>query len=175
MQAAAKIAAAEERARAVEAEAERAARAICEQAREEGRQQGVAELAAAWVKLFTEQNARDERDLDRMTELARALAERLLGESLALDPSKVTSLARQALAFARQSRRVSLRAHPTDAEVLTRDLASLGLEKATIEIHADPTRPRGSLLFDTDLGTLDANLTIQLDRLARSLRDSFRS
>ena len=175
MQAAVKIAAAEERARAIQTEAEQAARGLREQACEDGRQDGVAELAPGWVKLRSEQNARDERDLDRVTELARALAERLLGESLALDPSKVASFARQALAFARQSRRVSVRAHPADAEVLGRHIGSLGLEKAAIEIHADPTRPRGSLLLDTDLGTLDANLTIQLDRLARSLRDSFRS
>jgi len=175
MQAAVRIAAAEEQARAIQAEAEETARTLRDQARDEGRQEGVAELVAAWVKLRTEQNARDERDLDRLTELARAIAERLLGESLGLDPTKVASIARQALAFARQSRRVSVRAHPTDAEVLGRHIASLGLEQAALEIHADPTRPRGSLLLDTDLGTLDANLTIQLDRLARSLRDSFRS
>ena len=52
---------------------------------------------------------------------------------------------------------------------------ALGLEGAAIEIHADVGRTRGSLLLDTDLGTLDANLPLQLDRLARSLRDSFRS
>jgi flagellar biosynthesis/type III secretory pathway protein FliH len=166
---------AEEKARAILAGAEARARVIGDEAREEGRRAGLAELAAAWVKLRTEQESRDERDLDRTTELARFMAERLIGESLAVAPAQIQSIARQALASARQSRRIAVRAHPDDAAALRRDLASLGLEGAAIEIHADAGRTRGSLLLDTDLGTLDANLPLQLDRLARSLRDSFRS
>jgi flagellar biosynthesis/type III secretory pathway protein FliH len=175
LQAAAKLAAAEERARAILAAAEAGARELGEKAREEGRAEGAASLAAAWMKLRTEEAARDERDLDRTTELARVMAERLVGEALELDPAKVRSVARQVLAGARQSRRVVLSAHPADAEALGANLGALGLEGAAIEIHVDTTRTRGSLLIETDLGTLDANLSIQLDRLARSLRDSFRS
>jgi len=169
------VARAEDKARAILAAAEARARAIGDEARDEGRRAGLAELAAGWVKLRTEQESRDERDLDRTTELARFMAERLIGESLAVAPAQIQSIARQALVTARRSRRIAVRAHPDDADALRRDLASLGLEGAAIEIHADVGRTRGSLLFDTDLGTLDANLTLQLDRLARSLRDSFRS
>jgi flagellar biosynthesis/type III secretory pathway protein FliH len=165
---------AEQRARAIVAEAENQARERREQAREDGQRAAEASLAAAWVKLRTEEARRDERDLDRAIDLARAMAERLVGESLALAPHQVVSMARQTLAFARQARRVVLRAHPADAESLKREIVSLGLEDAAIQIHADPDRSRGSLLVDTDLGTLDANLTVQLDRLARSLRDSLR-
>jgi flagellar assembly protein FliH len=175
VQASEKIAAAEQRARVVLEAAAARARAIEEQARDEGQKAAVAELAVAWVRLRTEQNARDERDLDRTIELARAMAERLVGAELELAPEKIRSIAQQVLAAARQSRRVTLRAHPDDAAALGRDLAVLGLEEAAIEIQADGTRTRGSLLIDTDLGTLDAHLTIQLDRLARSLRDGFRS
>jgi len=169
-----KLAVAERRARAIIAEAENQASLLREQAREEGQKAAAAELAAAWVKLRTEEERRDERDLDRAIELARAMAERLLGEALALAPAQVVALARQTLAFARQASRVVLRAHPADAEALKREIASLGLESAAIQIHADSDRSRGSLLVDTDLGTLDANLTVQLDRLARSLRESLR-
>jgi flagellar biosynthesis/type III secretory pathway protein FliH len=175
LEATARIAAADERARAILAAAEDRARAIAEQAREDGEREGAAALTAAWVKLRTEESARDERDLDRTIELARAMAERLVGEALGLDDAKVVSIAKQVLASARQSRRVVLRAHPDDADALHRNLGALGLEQAAIEIHADPARARGSLLLDTDLGTLDANVTLQLDRLARSLRDSLRS
>jgi flagellar assembly protein FliH/type III secretion protein L len=140
----------------------------------EGREEGAAELAAAWIKLRTEEQARDERDLDRTVELARAMAERLLGEALLLDPGRIVAMCRQTLASARQARHVVVRAHPTDAETLRAHLPSLGLEQAAIEIHADESRTRGSLLLETDLGILDADLTIQLDRLARSLRDGLR-
>jgi type III secretion protein L len=169
------LADAETRARAILAEAEQVARSVRERAHEEGQKAGAAELATAWAKLRAEEAERDERDLDRTIELARAMAERLIGETLALEPAKVVSIARQTLASARQARRIVLSAHPDDAEALRQNIASLGLEKTAIEIHADPARTRGSLLLDTDLGTLDAKLSIQLDRLARSLRDSFRS
>jgi len=175
LEASTKLAAAEEQARAILADAETKASAMKEDAREQGRREGAASLAAAWVKQRTEEEARDERDLDRTTELARVMAERLVGEALELDPAKIRSIARQVLVSARQSRRVVFSAHPADAAALRADLGALGLEGAAIEIHADPTRARGSLLIETDLGTLDANLTLQFDRLARSLRDSFRS
>ncbi len=165
---------AEEKARSLVAEAETRARAIAEQARDEGKRAAVADLVAAWARLRSEQDARDERDLDRTIELARVMAEHLVGGALGLDPTQILGIARQVLASARQSRRVVLRAHPEDAAVLGRDLASLGLEGRAIEIQADASRTRGSLLVATDLGTIDANLPLQLDRLARSLRDSFR-
>ena len=165
---------AEQAARATIDEAERKARAIRDEARSEGRQEGAAELAAAWIKLRTEEAARDEKDLDRAVILARAIAERLVGETLRLDPAAIAAMARQTLASARQARRVVLCAHPDDAATLRAHTTSLGLEQVAIEIHADETRTRGSLLAETDLGILDADLTIQLDRLARSLRDSLR-
>jgi flagellar assembly protein FliH len=169
-----RLARAEQSARAMLEDAERSAGALREQARAEGRQEGAAELAAAWIKLRTEESARDERDLQRTVELARAMAERLVGQSIALDPTTIVAMCRQTLASARQARHVVVRAHPADAEVLRAHLSSLGLEQAAIEIHADESRARGSLLFETDLGILDADLTIQLDRLTRSLRDGLR-
>jgi len=169
-----RLARAEQSARAVLEDAERSARALHEKARAEGRQEGAAELAAAWIKLRTEESARDERDLARTVELARAMAERLVGESIVLEPATIVAMCRQTLASAQQARHVVVRAHPADADVLRAHLASLALEQAALEIHADETRARGSLLFETDLGILDADLTIQLDRLTRSLRDSLR-
>jgi flagellar biosynthesis/type III secretory pathway protein FliH len=166
---------AEQAARAILEDAERAARDVRAEAREEGRREATADLAAAWIALRAEQNARAARDLDGTVELARAMAERILGEAIALEPGKIAVMARQALASASQARHVALRAHPADAEALSREVSSLGLESAAIEIHADDTRPRGSLLLETDLGTLDADITIQLDRLARSLRDGLRN
>jgi flagellar biosynthesis/type III secretory pathway protein FliH len=169
-----RLARAEQAARAVLDEAERKARAIRDEARTEARQEAAAEVAAAWIKLRTEEAARDERDLDRAVALSRAIAERLVGETLRLDPATIAVMARQVLASARQARHIVLRAHPEDAAILRASTSSLGLEQMAIEIHADETRTRGSLLAETDLGILDADLTIQLDRLARSLRDSLR-
>jgi flagellar biosynthesis/type III secretory pathway protein FliH len=170
-----KIADAEARARVILEDAERAARQARERALDEGRNAATAELVGAWARLRAEEAARDEKNLDRVVDLARVLAERVLAESLRLDPGTVLAIARQVLASARQARRISLRAHPEDAEILRREIDSLGLEHTVVEIHADQGRPRGALFLDTDLGILDANLTLQLDRLTRALRDGLRS
>jgi flagellar biosynthesis/type III secretory pathway protein FliH len=169
-----RLAAAEAKARAIVAQAEEAARSVRERAVEEAQKEALARLSAAWIRLRTEEARRDERSVERLVELARAMAERLLGEALRLAPETVLAIARQVLASASQARRIAFRAHPDDADVIRREIAALGLEQVAVEIHADAARPRGSLLLDTDLGMLDANLTIALDRLARALRDSFR-
>lgn len=175
VEARARLECAEKEARAILEDAVQRSREVREKAREEGRREGAEELALGWIALRAEQSARDERGLDRTVELARAMAERIVGEAIALEPAKIATMARQALASASQARHVALRAHPADAEALQRDVSALGLESAAIEIHADETRPRGSLLLETDLGILDADITIQLDRLARSLRDGLRN
>jgi flagellar biosynthesis/type III secretory pathway protein FliH len=164
---------AEREARDLVEKANRAARDIKAEAERAGREDGAHRFAAAYLKLRQEQATRDERDLSRSIDLARAMAERLIGESLEIDPRRVTAIARQTLAHVRRVRKVSVFAHPDDADVLRQDIERLGLEGAAIEIHAEPARSRGSLLFRTDLGTLDADLSLQLDRLAAAMRDSF--
>jgi flagellar assembly protein FliH len=166
------VAQAERQARELLEKAEREARDIKADAERAGREDGAHRFAAAYLRLRSEQTARDERDLSRSIDLARAMAERLIGESLALDPGRVTAIARQALANVRRASTVSVFAHPDDAGALRQDVERLGLEGAAIEIHADGSRSRGSLLVRTDQGTLDADLCLQLDRLAAALRDS---
>ena len=104
--------------------------------------------------------------------LARLLAERLLGASLAVAPEQVVSLAQQALAEARGARRLSIVAHPADAELLSGSLPSLGVAIETVRVVPDPSRERGSLRIETDIGVLDADLAPQLDRLALRLRET---
>jgi flagellar biosynthesis/type III secretory pathway protein FliH len=167
------LAEAERQAERVLDQAGRAAGEIKAAAERAGRDEGAHRFAAALLRLRAEQAERDRRDLVRAVDLARAMAERLIGESLALDPSRITAIAKQALSTVRRVRSVAIFAHPDDASALERDIERLGLEGAAVEIHADEARPRGSLLLRTDLGTLDADLSLQLDRLAAALRESF--
>lgn len=163
------------RAEALITRAEEEAAAIRTNAAEEGRAEGAATLAAAWLRLRAFDETRAERDLEKTLALARMIAERLLGEALALDPSHITSIARQALVQARLARRVLIVASPDDATVLAQQKAALGLEHAEIEVQAEPSLSRGSLRLKTDLGNLDADLAPQLDRLVAALRDGLRA
>lgn len=154
------------------AAAERQAADLKLRAEAEARAEAAAKLAAHALALATHEAKADERALDRSVALARVLAERLLGASLAASPEQVVSLARQALAEARGARRLTIAAHPEDAKLLTSSIASLGVAAETVRVVADAARSRGSLRVETDIGVLDADLAPQLDRLALRLRET---
>jgi flagellar biosynthesis/type III secretory pathway protein FliH len=166
--------AADARARALVGAAERAASEVRLRAESEGRADGIASVAARAVALAHTEARAEERQLERTIELARVLAERLLGEALALSPERVTALARQALKEARGARQVKIVAHPADAAILEQSLDELGVEPACVSIGRDENRERGSLQMVTDIGILDAELAPQLARLAIKLREALR-
>jgi flagellar biosynthesis/type III secretory pathway protein FliH len=154
------------------AAAERKAADLKLLAEAEARAEASAKLAAHALSLATHEAKADERALDRTVALARLLAERLLGASLAVSPEQVAQLARQALSEARGARRLSILAHPEDAKLLNQSLPSLGVVVETLRVVADAARARGSLRIETDIGVLDADLAPQLDRLALRLRET---
>jgi flagellar biosynthesis/type III secretory pathway protein FliH len=168
------VAQAEARAQALIAEARREVADLRLRVESEARAEAAATIAAKAVALARLEAAADERSLDRSVELARVLAERLLGEALTLDPNRITGLARQALAEARGARTVRIVAHPEDAAILRRDAGTLGLDPSAVSVTEDPGRARGQLRLDTDIGVLDAEIGPQLHRLAKRLRETLR-
>ncbi len=166
------IAAAEAQAAKLTSEAERAAAELHLRAETEARADAAAKIAVRALALRHHEARADERALDRSVELARLLAERLLGESLRVAPEQVIALARQALSEARGARRITLVAHPEDAKRLEFSLPTLGLDAAVVQVRPDPARSRGNLRIETEIGVLDAELAPQLGRLALKLRES---
>ncbi len=160
------------RARAIVEEAELAVRDVRFRAEVEGRADGVAKVAAHALALARHEARAAERQLDELVELARLLAERLLGEALALEPERVVAIARQALGEARGARRIQIVAQPDDAAILKRDLAELGVDATLVSIEIDEGRRRGDLRLVTDIGILDAELAPQIGRLAAKLRET---
>jgi flagellar biosynthesis/type III secretory pathway protein FliH len=177
---------AHEEAQRVVAEAHSRAREILAQARaeaaelelrlqEEARVDAAASVAARALALELRESRIDAERLDRTAEVARLLAERLLGEALRLEPILVAALARQALAEARGARAVRLICHPEDATLLASQLAELGFTAGAVRVEADAARSRGNLRLETDIGSLDAAIAPQLDRLMKQLREALQS
>ena len=173
-------------ARAILARAEETAKELVSQARaaasdavalasEEARQAEVAKLTALFLALRQREEARAEVDLERAINLAVMLSERLVGAALEVRPERIVEMARRALEEARGARKVTITAHPLDAEALRSKLEELGFSKGALEIRTDLDLSRGSLSLHTDLGSLDARLNPQLDRLAAALRDALRA
>jgi flagellar assembly protein FliH len=165
------VARAEERARQLVAQAEREVAHVRLGAEAAGRAEGAAAVAALALRLRSEEARAEQRQLERVVELARLLAERVLGAELRLDPARVFELARQALAEARGARRITIVAHPDDVALLEPRATELGLD-VSARLVADAARQRGSLRVETELGTLDAELAPQLDRLVQRLGES---
>jgi flagellar biosynthesis/type III secretory pathway protein FliH len=166
------VSAAEERAAHIVADAERAAAELRLVAEAEGRADAAAKIAARALALRHHEARSDERELNRSVDLARLLAERLLGESLRVAPEQVVALARQALGEARGARRITIVAHPEDARILEHSLPALGLDPSAAQVRADASRARGNLRIETEIGVLDAELAPQLERLSLKLRES---
>ena len=166
------VADARAKADAIIAEATGNASAMAARVSREARETELARLSAEVIAVRAGAERRAERELDRTLELAVLLAERLVGEALAVQPARVTALAERALEETRGARQLRIEACPDDVAALNDLLAALGEGVATVE--ANPELSRGSLVVHTELGRVDARLTPQLSRLAEALREVLR-
>jgi flagellar assembly protein FliH len=157
---------------AIRARAVREAEEALAEAARDAVERAQAELAARWLALRQHELRQVEKEADRVVPLAVALAERLLGAALDLDPSRIVHLARAVFAEARGARRAKVDAHPSDASVLREQLTTAGLDVQSVEIREDPALARGELRLQTDVGTIDARLAPRFERLAAALRDA---
>ena len=171
-QAATILAEARQQAAEIVAASRRRAADIRLRAEAEARADAAAAISARALALRAREARADELALDRSVQLAVLLAERLLGEALRLDPTRVVALSRQALQELRSVEAVVLVAHPDDAAVLSRSLDDLGLSAGQASVRADATRSRGSVRIETEAGALDGELAPQLERLALKIRET---
>jgi flagellar biosynthesis/type III secretory pathway protein FliH len=168
------VAEARQQAERIVEEARARAETVAATAAREAAEAEQAKLAAILLALRAREERSAEEQLDRSVGLASVLAERLLGESIHVDPQTVAKLARQALSEAQGARTVRIDAHPDDVLGLQQHLALLKIAHVA-SIDPDATLQRGSLRLHTDLGTIDAKLRPQLERLAAALRDALRT
>lgn len=161
------VAAAEARAAELEGAARARGERLAAEAERAARDAAAAELAAELLLVRSDRARLDAAHLDRVVELARLLAERLVGEVLAVEPQRVVAMARDLAAEARGARRLHIEAHPADADALATALGELGRDA---RVTADPSLARGSLRLATDAGRVDGRLDVRLERLAVALR-----
>ena len=134
-----------------------------------------ADMAARWVALRAAEQRRFERDTEPVVPIAVALAERLLGAALDLDPARIAPLARVVIAEAQGTRRAVIDAHPADAATLADLLTAEAIDLESLAIHPDEALARGELRLHTEMGTIDARLHPRFEQLASALRDALRA
>lgn len=108
---------------------------------------------------------------ESLTDLAFAVARRVLHRELTLDPGAVSGIVDSALRKLRTHHILKIRVHPRlEAAVRTVAEREEILSGAT-ELCTDRTLETDSLIFETDRGNLDASIDTQLDEIRRGLTD----
>lgn len=126
----------------------------------------VKELAALRPRLRQEA----EEDLIR---LAVAIARRVVRRELTVDPQTITGLVKAALEQLAAAEKARLRVHPDHEGIVRAWLADAG--RGGITVAGDASLVRGSAVFETARGNLDASAETQLAEIEHGLTDRFRS
>ena len=107
-----------------------------------------------------------------IVELAIAATRTVIGEQALLDPSLTVDVVERALERAGAQNVVALRLHPTRLEMVDAHLTEMHGEPLAFELRGDETVEVGGCIVDTSTGQIDARLDVQLDEVARELRDA---
>jgi flagellar assembly protein FliH len=102
--------------------------------------------------------------------LALAVARRVLYREVASDPEAILGLVKAALQKCDARETLRLRVSPQDAETIREHRARLNLTPG-VEIVADANLARGSAIFETSRGELDASVDTQLAEIERGFAD----
>ncbi|MGD0616973.1 MAG: FliH/SctL family protein [Bryobacteraceae bacterium] len=148
-----------------------------QQGEAEGRKKALAQLDAELQRLARtvadmaglRHNIRREAE-EELVRLALAIARRVLHRELSVDPDALMGLVKAALAKIEIRDTYSVRTHPEHAAPVTRYLTQIGAPQK-IEVVADPSLEKGSVIFETGRGSLDASVDTQLVEIQRGLTD----
>jgi flagellar biosynthesis/type III secretory pathway protein FliH len=128
-------------------------------ASEEAREIEVAKLSAVALHLEARERRYTEGEAERAMTLARLLAERVVSAELTVAPERIADIA----------------LCPDDQAAATAAFARLGLAQGVVTFAVDPALTRGSVVVETDLGTIDGRLETRLPRLVQALTEALRN
>jgi type III secretion protein L len=129
-------------------------------------------LADAW-KQREDFLAEHEAELVR---LAVAIAKKIIGRSLEVNPGTVLQTAKEALRAVRSERRVIIKVNPSDEDALRQQAGSLkmlGTEVGELVIIGNPSIEAGGCIVESDLGIIDAQIGTQLSSIENALLRRF--
>lgn len=143
------------------------------QAMAEGRERGLAAVTELLAGARAAASRVRQDAAGELRALAVRIAEKVLGRELALSQEAVVDVTVQALGAATAARQVVVRCHPDDLAALERGRPRL-MQRAgraqAVQLRADTTVGRGGCIVETELATIDARLSTQLDAIERALR-----
>jgi flagellar assembly protein FliH len=133
----------------------------------------IAKLASSIKDLATVRKRHLMEAEEDAVRLALAVAHRILHRELSVDPESLLGVVKAVFerVDGRDVHRVRL--HPDDVPILQRHLAAVGMPPR-VELVPDTGLERGSVIVDTNRGSLDASVSSQLKEIERGLVDLVR-
>jgi type III secretion protein L len=151
-----------------------AARADAERAVAEGFRRGEREAVAAWHERVVQQAVDKADALNRTHAQLAAIVTAAVGRIIEAEPGE--ALYERALhsvkTLTRGATSLSLRVNAEDsqhARAAVRSFEGLGADGPPVEVSIDTALPRGSCIFESEHGILDASLPVQLDALRAAM------
>jgi type III secretion protein L len=143
-----------------------------QQGYQEGYQEGLAQVTELLVKARLEHEQLLRNANKDLMDLAFKIAEKIIGTQLQIDQSTILSIVAQAMQGVRQSRQLTIRVHPADAKILREQkdelLEKLGGQRV-VDILEDKKVLQGGCIIESEIGTVEAQLQTQLERLRKAL------
>ena len=137
-----------------------------------GYQEGLAQTTELLMKARLEQEQFLKSGNRDLMDLAFKIAEKIIGKQLELDPDTIISIVKQAMQTVRQTKQLTIRVHPDDAKRLKANeeelQEALGRQRILDVVEDKKVQP-GGCIIESEIGTVEAQLTTQLERLKKIL------
>ena len=137
-----------------------------------GYQEGLAQVTELLVKARVEQEQFLKNANRDLMDLAFKIAEKIIGKQLEIDPETIISIVKQAMQTVRQTKQLTIRVHPNDAKILKENeeelQEALGRQRI-LDVMEDKKVQQGGLIIESEIGTVEAQLHTQLERLKKIL------
>ena len=137
-----------------------------------GYQEGLAQTTELLMKARLEQEQFLKNGNRDLMDLAFKIAEKIIGKQLEIDPDTIISIVKQAMQTVRQTKQLTIRVHPDDAKRLKANeeelQEALGRQRILDVVEDKKVQP-GGCIIESEIGTVEAQLTTQLERLKKIL------
>lgn len=108
-----------------------------------------------------------------LAHLAIASAERIIHDTINLEPNRIRTIVQQAIRHIRQAKQLRIFVHPEDKALLEADPLETKTTHEALEFMSfieDPGLSRGSCVISTELGEVDARIETQLELIRAALQ-----
>jgi type III secretion protein L len=140
-----------------------------------GYQEGLAQTTELMIKARMEHEQFVKNANRDVMDLAFKIAEKIIGKQLEIEPETIISIVKQAMQNVRQSKQLTIRVHPDDAKLLKENeeelQETLGRQRI-LDVVEDKKVQRGGCIIESEIGTVEAQLQTQLERLKKILVQS---